>query len=123
MPRLATPAVPPPMTTVPQPNTLHHGLMQTAPIDLTRPRVQGEELLRNSYGAILFNQSAGNHGPGRNPVEWIRTGRVNRSRKYVNLIHVEDLACAASRRLYMPSQAVFTTSVMEIRGPGWRSAR
>lgn len=64
---------------------------ETAPIDLTKPRVQGEELLRNSYGAILL-RVAGIYGPGRNLVEWIRTGRVNRSRKYVNLIHVEDLA-------------------------------
>ena len=64
---------------------------ETAPIDLTKPRVQGEELLRNSYGAVVL-RVAGIYGPGRNPVEWIRTGRVNRSRKYVNLIHVEDLA-------------------------------
>lgn len=64
---------------------------ETAPIDLTKPRVQGEELLRTSYGAIVL-RVAGIYGPGRNPVEWIRTGRVNRSRKYVNLIHVEDLA-------------------------------
>lgn len=64
---------------------------ETAPVDPTKPRVQGEELLRNSYGAVLL-RVAGIYGPGRNPVEWIRTGRVNRSRKYVNLIHVEDLA-------------------------------
>jgi hypothetical protein len=64
---------------------------ETAPIDLKKPRVQGEELLRTSYGAIVLRVS-GIYGPGRNPVEWIRTGRVKRSRKYVNLIHVEDLA-------------------------------
>lgn len=64
---------------------------ETAPIDLKKPRVQGEELLRTSYGAIVL-RVAGIYGPGRNPVEWIRTGRVKRSRKYVNLIHVEDLA-------------------------------
>lgn len=64
---------------------------EIAPIDLIKPRVQGEELLRTSYGAIVL-RVAGIYGPGRNPVEWIRTGRVNRSRKYVNLIHVEDLA-------------------------------
>jgi nucleoside-diphosphate-sugar epimerase len=64
---------------------------ETAPIDLTKPRVKGEELLRTTYGAIIL-RVAGIYGHGRNPVEWIRTGRVNRSRKYVNLIHVEDLA-------------------------------
>lgn len=64
---------------------------EAASIDLTIPRVQGEELLRTSYGAVLL-RVAGIYGPGRNPIEWIRTGRVGRSRKYVNLIHVEDLA-------------------------------
>lgn len=68
-----------------------HWVDETASIDLTKPRVQGEELLRISYGANVL-RVAGIYGPGRNPVEWIRTGRVNRSRKYVNLIHVEDLA-------------------------------
>lgn len=64
---------------------------ETATVGLIKPRVQGEELLRNSYGAILL-RVAGIYGPGRNPVEWIRTSRVKGSQKYVNLIHVEDLA-------------------------------
>ena len=72
---------------------------ETATIDITKPRVQGEELLRTSYGAIVL-RVAGIYGPGRNPIEWIRSGRVTRSRKYVNLIHVEDLAttCLAALR-------------------------
>ena len=64
---------------------------ESTPIDLTIPRVQGEEFLRTTYGAIVL-RVAGIYGPGRNPFEWIKTGRVNRSRKYVNLIHVEDLS-------------------------------
>jgi nucleoside-diphosphate-sugar epimerase len=64
---------------------------ESAPIDLTKPRVQGEEFLRTNYGAIIL-RVAGIYGPGRNPIDWIRRGRVNPSRKYVNLIHVEDLA-------------------------------
>jgi hypothetical protein len=64
---------------------------ETAPIDLTKPRVQGEEFLRKNCGAIVL-RVAGIYGPARNPVDWIRTGRVGPSRKYVNLIHVEDLA-------------------------------
>jgi hypothetical protein len=64
---------------------------ESAPIDLTKPRVQGEEYLRNELGAIVL-RVAGIYGPGRNPIDWIRTGRVSPSRKYVNLIHVEDLA-------------------------------
>lgn len=66
-------------------------LDETAPIDMSRPRVQGEECLRQECNAIVL-RIAGIYGPGRNPLDWIRTGRVGPSRKYVNLIHVEDLA-------------------------------
>jgi nucleoside-diphosphate-sugar epimerase len=65
-------------------------LDESAPIDLNKPRVQGEEYLRKHHGAIVL-RVAGIYGPGRNPLEWIRSGRVGPSRKYVNLIHVEDL--------------------------------
>jgi nucleoside-diphosphate-sugar epimerase len=64
---------------------------ETAPIDLTKPRVQGEEFLRTNCGAIVL-RVAGIYGPGRNPLHWINQGRVGPSRKYVNLIHVEDLS-------------------------------
>lgn len=64
---------------------------ETAPIDWTKPRVQGEEFLRTQCGATVL-RVAGIYGPGRNPIEWISTGRVGPSRKFVNLIHVEDLA-------------------------------
>ncbi|MDH4154492.1 MAG: hypothetical protein OEV01_11970 [Nitrospira sp.] len=72
---------------------------ETSTIDGTQLRVQGEELLRTSYGAIIL-RVAGIYGPQRNPIDWIRTGRVSRSRKFVNLIHVEDLAttCLAAIR-------------------------
>ncbi len=62
-----------------------------APIDLTKPRVLGEEHLRKEYKAIVL-RVAGIYGKGRNPLDWIRKGRVGPSRKYMNLIHVEDLA-------------------------------
>jgi nucleoside-diphosphate-sugar epimerase len=64
---------------------------ESAPIDLTKPRVQGEEFLRTNCGAIVL-RVAGIYGPGRSPLDWIRQGRVGSSRKYVNLIHAEDLA-------------------------------
>lgn len=78
---------------------------ETTPIDLTIPRVQGEELLRTTYGAIVM-RVAGIYGPGRNPIEWIKTGRVNRSRKYVNLIHVADLSaiCLAALMHAQPGE-------------------
>ena len=64
---------------------------ESAPIDMTKPRVQGEEYLREHHGAIVL-RVAGIYGPGRNPLAWIKQGRVSPSQKYVNLIHAEDLA-------------------------------
>lgn len=79
---------------------------ETAPIDLAKPRVQGEEFLRTKYGAIV-PRVAGIYGPGRNPIDWIKSGRVSPSRKYVNLIHVEDLAtiCLAALERGVPGEA------------------
>lgn len=64
---------------------------ETALVDRSIARVHGEELLRERYSAILL-RVAGIYGPGRNPLDWIRQGRVGYSHRYVNLIHVEDLA-------------------------------
>ena len=79
---------------------------ESAPIDRTKPRVQGEEYLREQHGAIVL-RVAGIYGSGRNPLDWIRQGRVNPSRKYVNLIHVEDLAaiCLAAIEKGKPGEA------------------
>ncbi|HLZ33967.1 MAG TPA: hypothetical protein VKP13_08110 [Nitrospira sp.] len=78
---------------------------ETAPVDLRKSRVQGEEWLRNECGAIVL-RVAGIYGPGRNPLDWIRQGRVGPSRKYVNLIHVEDLAsiCLAALKRGNPGE-------------------
>lgn len=79
---------------------------ESAPLDLTKSRVQGEEYLREHHGAILL-RVAGIYGPGRNPLDWIRQGRIGLSRKYVNLIHVEDLAavCLAAIERGKPGEA------------------
>jgi hypothetical protein len=66
-------------------------LDESASVDATIPRVQGEEYLRTHCGAMVL-RAAGIYGPGRNPLDWIRRGRVGPSHRYVNLIHVEDLA-------------------------------
>lgn len=72
---------------------------ESTAIDTTIPRVKSEELLRTAYGGAVL-RVAGIYGPDRNPLDWIKTGRVNRSRKYVNLIHIEDLSvtCLAALR-------------------------
>ncbi|MFO0774257.1 MAG: hypothetical protein U0172_06305 [Nitrospiraceae bacterium] len=66
---------------------------ERSPLDETIPRVQGEEWLREHFGAVVL-RVAGIYGPGRYPLHWIRQGRVGASPKFVNLIHVEDLAQA-----------------------------
>ena len=66
---------------------------ETAAIAHQQPRVEGEEFLRSTCGATVL-RVAGIYGPGRSPLDWIKKGRVGPSRKYVNLIHVEDLSAA-----------------------------
>lgn len=69
---------------------------ETASVDRSIARVQGEELLRERYGAIVL-RVAGIYGPGRNPLDWIRQGLVGYSHRYVNLVHVEDVAAIILR--------------------------
>ncbi|MCP9464708.1 MAG: hypothetical protein NNA25_07925 [Nitrospira sp.] len=79
---------------------------ETAPLDISKLRVQGEEWLRTCCRAIVL-RVAGIYGPGRNPLKWIKQGRVGPSRKYVNLIHVEDLAeiCLVALERGVPGEA------------------
>lgn len=58
-------------------------------LDLSNKRAAAEESLRLK-GAIVVHAS-GIYGPKRSPVDWLETGRVSPSDKFVNLIHVEDL--------------------------------
>lgn len=62
-----------------------------APLDYSIPRVQSEEYLRETYGAVVL-RLAGLYGPGRHVLDWMRKGKVNNTNKYVNLIHIEDVA-------------------------------
>jgi len=79
---------------------------ETMPIDLTKARVEGEEFLRRECRAIIL-RVAGIYGPHRHPFEWIKTGRVGASRKFVNLIHVKDVAaaCLAALERGTPGEA------------------
>ncbi|MBH0205690.1 MAG: hypothetical protein HP498_07720 [Nitrospira sp.] len=79
---------------------------EKAPIDLAQPRVEGEEFLRTHCAAVIL-RVAGIYGSGRNPIDWITSGRVGPSRKYVNLIHVQDLSatCLAALERGAPGEA------------------
>ena len=78
---------------------------ESASLDETQSRVQGEEFARTHCHATIL-RVAGIYGPGRNPLNWIRNGRVGLTRKYVNLIHVEDLAevCLAALEYGRPGE-------------------
>lgn len=72
-----------------QPESLTVSEVTSLKMDL--PRVQAEEYLRANYGAIII-RLAGLYGPGRNVCDWIRNGKIKNTKKWVNLLHVEDAA-------------------------------
>ncbi len=59
------------------------------PLDLTKERVKGEEYLRQKGATLLI--LSGIYGLGREPVNWLRNGRIRSLRKRVNLIHRNDI--------------------------------
>ncbi len=59
------------------------------PLDPAQPRVEGEEWLREQGAVVL--QLAGIFGPDRQPLDWVRRGRIRNGNKRVNLIHVDDI--------------------------------
>ncbi len=58
-------------------------------LDYQKPRVAGEEYLRQQNAAILV--LSGIYGPQREPVNWLRKGRIRSFDKVVNLIHRDDI--------------------------------
>ncbi|MCY4614315.1 MAG: hypothetical protein OXB94_11950 [Nitrospira sp.] len=73
------------------------------PVNRSMPRVASEECLRTTYGATVLRLS-GLYGPERHVFDWIRKGKIKNSQKYVNLIHIEDVAelCLLALRYATP---------------------
>ena len=63
---------------------------ENSELDVSKPRVSGEEFLRQQGAAILV--LSGIFGPQREPIEWLRKGRIKHFNKIVNLIHRDDIA-------------------------------
>lgn len=74
---------------------------EQSPLDLSQPRVQGEEWLRTQGATVL--QLAGIFGPGREPDGWLRRGRINDGAKLVNLVHVDDIVTVIAHLLAHPA--------------------
>ncbi len=75
-----------------------HPITEDTPLKQHLPRVQAEEYLRTTYGAVII-RFAGLYGPGRNVLDWIRKGKIKNTRKWVNLLHVEDAAAICLQAL------------------------
>ncbi|MDE0405154.1 MAG: hypothetical protein OXI53_07550 [Nitrospira sp.] len=79
---------------------------ERAPVNYSLPRVASEERLRTTYGAVVLRLS-GLYGPGRHVFDWIRNGKIKNTQKFVNLIHVEDVAdlCLLALQHAVPGSA------------------
>ncbi len=59
-------------------------------LDTSIERVASEVYLKEQ-GAILL-LSSGIYGPERSPLDWIKKGYLGKSKKWANMVHLEDLA-------------------------------
>jgi len=73
---------------------------EQTPLDMTQPRVQGEEWLRRQGATVL--QLAGIFGPGREPAGWLQRGLIMDGAKLVNLIHADDIVAVIAHLLAHP---------------------
>jgi len=78
---------------------------ESAPLNLQLPRVRSEEDIRREFGATIL-RLAGLYGPGRHVLDWIRKGRIKNTNRYVNLIHIIDVAeiCLAACTQTIPGE-------------------
>ena len=79
-----------------------HPITEDTSLKLHIPRVQTEEYLRVTYGAVVI-RLAGLYGPGRHVYDWIRKGKIQNTKKWVNLLHVEDAAAICLQALAQAS--------------------
>ncbi len=87
-----------------------HPIAEDAPLNTDLPRVQTEEYLRTTFGAVLI-RLAGLYGPGRHVFNWIRKGKIQNTQKWVNLLHVEDAAAICLRALeHAPDGSTYLAS-------------
>ena len=75
-----------------------HPITEDTPLKTHLPRVQAEEYLRATFGAVVI-RLAGLYGPGRHVYDWIRKGKIQNTKKWVNLLHVEDAAAICLQAL------------------------
>ncbi len=79
-----------------------HPITENTYLKTHLPRVQTEEYLRTHYGAVVI-RLAGLYGPRRHVYDWIRKGKIQNTKKWVNLLHVEDAAAICLQALEQAS--------------------
>jgi nucleoside-diphosphate-sugar epimerase len=79
-----------------------HPITENTPLKTHVPRVQTEEYLRSTYGAVIV-RFAGLYGPGRHVLDWIRKSKIQNTPRWVNLLHVEDAAAICLHALEQAS--------------------
>ncbi len=67
-------------------------ITEESPLEEVHPRLAAEQAFGESGGIVV--RLAGLFGGERNPVRWIRDGRVGYEKRQANLVHAEDVARA-----------------------------
>ena len=87
-----------------------HPITEASPLKTHLSRVQTEEYLRTTLGAVLI-RLAGLYGPSRHVFDWIRKGKIQNTKKLVNLLHVEDAAAICLQALeHAPDGSTYLAS-------------
>ena len=87
-----------------------HPITEDSLLKTHLPRVQTEEYLRTTFGAVLI-RLAGLYGPRRHVFDWIRKGKIQNTQKWVNLLHVEDAAAICLQALeHAPDGSTYLAS-------------
>lgn len=76
-------------------------LTEASPLEEEHPRRALEEAFGAAGGLIV--RLSGLYGGARNPVRWIREGRVGNERRQLNLVHRDDVAEALLGLLALPA--------------------
>ncbi|EPG67807.1 hypothetical protein [Leptospira wolffii] len=77
-------------------------ITEATPLDPEHERFAIEKRFLSIGGRIL--RLSGIYGPDRNPADWIRKGKVQKTKRQLNLIHGDDIAEAVRGLLSYPGE-------------------
>ena len=68
----------------------HQLVDESTPLDDSIERAEAEKYLSDQWAILVIISVI--YVPDKNPIDWVKNGYVGKRDKYVNMIHVEDLA-------------------------------